>query len=245
MRREHDEIEVVRRLAGALEQRLASVVAYGPAVEDGGYPAASGEYLLIVLVDLEPETLRRLRDPVRWWLGRGRPWPRLFTPELLAASADVFPIELVDLAARHRVLYGDDPIADLVIDPAHLRLQLERELREKLMRLREGYVECQGRWGAPRLEALLAASYASFVRVFRATLRVIGAPPARTDAEVVTSLCAWLDLPPGAFEEVDRIARGGRARDAEDLFARYYRALAAAEARIDRWIAAPGGGIAS
>jgi hypothetical protein len=241
MRREHDEIEMVRRLAVALEQRLASVVAYGPAVEHGAYPSASGEYLLIVLVDLEPETLRRLRDPVRWWLDRGRPWPRLFTPELLVASADVFPIELVDLAARHRVLYGDDPIEDLVIDPAHLRLQLERELREKLMRLREGYVECHGRWGARRLEHLLAASWSSFVRVFRAALRVLGVPAAGDDAEIMASLCSWLDLPPGAFEEVDRIARGGRARDADAVFERYYRALSAAEARIDRWIAAPGG----
>src|SRR5688572_7922706 len=140
MRRDRDEIEMARRLEVALEERLSSVVAYGPAVQDSAYPAIGGEYLLIVLVDLEPETLRRLREPVRWWLGRGRPWPRLFTPELLRASADVFPIELVDIASRHRVVFGADPIEDLSIEPGHLRLQLERELREKLMRLREGYV---------------------------------------------------------------------------------------------------------
>lgn len=236
MTRERDEIEMVRRLAGALEQRLASVVAYGPGALDVAHPAIGGEYLLIVTVDLEPETLRRLREPVRWWLDRGHPWPRLFTPELLRRSADVFPIELVDLAARHRLVYGPDPIEGVVIDPAHLRLQLERELREKLMRLREGYVECHGRWGARGLEHLLAVSYASFARVFRAALRVLGAPTAGTDAEVMTSLCTWLDLPPDTFAEVGRIARGGHTRDAEAVFAGYYRALSAAEARIDRWI---------
>jgi hypothetical protein len=241
MRRERDEIGMVRRLAVGLEDRLSSVVAYGPAVHDGAYPSTGGEFLLIVLVDLEPETLRRLREPVRWWLGRGRPWPRLFTPELLRASADVFPIELVDILARHRVLFGADPIEDLAIDPGHLRLQLEREMREKLMRLREGYVELHGRWGSRGLEHLLAASYASFVRVFRAALRVLGAPVAGTDAEVMASLCEWLDLSPGTFEDVDRIARGERSRDVETVFASYYRALSAAEARIDRWIAQPRG----
>jgi hypothetical protein len=237
MARERDEIEMVRRLAGVLEAWLESVVAYGPGALDIAHPAVGGEYLLIVTVDLEPETLRRLREPVRWWLGRGHPWPRLFTAELLRASADVFPIELVDLAARHRVVFGPDPIERVVIDPAHLRLQVERELREKLMRLREGYVESHGRWGARGLEHLLAASYASFARVFRATLRVLGAPTAGTDTEVMTSLCTWLDLPPDTFDAVDRIARGGRARDAEAVFAGYYRALSAAEARIDRWFA--------
>ena len=103
---DRDELEIVTRLAAALAERLSSVVVYGPAVPDGAYPAIGGAYLLIVAVDLEPDTLRRLREPVRWWLGRGRPWPRLFTPELLRASADVFPIELVDLASRHRAVYA-------------------------------------------------------------------------------------------------------------------------------------------
>ncbi len=239
MQRERDEIEMVRRLAGALEQRLESVVVYGPAALEAASPAVGGEYLLIVTVDLEPETLRRLREPVRWWLGRGHPWPRLVTAELLRASADVFPIELVDLVSRHRVVFGPDPIEAIAIDPGHLRLQLERELREKLMRLREGYVECHGRWGARGLEHLLAVSYASFARVFRAALRVLGAPAAGTDAEVMASLSTWLDLPPATFDDVGRIARGKRARDVEAVFASYYRALSAAEARIDRWIAEP------
>jgi hypothetical protein len=239
MRRAHDDLEMVRRLVRALEARLSSVVVYGPAADDD--PAPGGVYLLIVLVDLEPDVLRRLREPVRWWLNRGHPWPRLFTPELLRASADVFPIELVDLASRHRVVFGPDPIEGLPVDPAHLRLQLERELREKLMRLREGYVECHGRRAARELEDLLAASYESFVRVFRAALRVLGAPAAGTDGEVMVSLCAWLDLPPDTFEEVAQIARGERVRDVEVVFASYYRALSVAEARIDRWIAWPEG----
>jgi hypothetical protein len=229
---QQDEIEMVRRLAAALEERLTSVVAYGPTVP-------SPAYLLLVVLDLEPNTLRRLREPVRWWIHGGRPWPRLFTPELLRAAADVFPIELVDITARHRVVYGDDPITGLLVKPAHLRLQLERELREKLMRLREGYVECHGRTAARDLEQLLATSYASFVRVFRGALYILGAPRPETDAQVMQTLCTWLDLPPEPFAAVARIARGEHARDVEAIFASYYRALSAAEARIDRWIDQP------
>jgi hypothetical protein len=225
---ERDEIEMTRRLARAIETRLRSVVVYGPgAVENTG-----DLYLLIVVSDVDPDTLRRLSSPVRWWLDRGRPWPRVLSPELLEAATDVFPIEIVDIAARHRIVYGTDPLAELVIDRADLRLQIERELREKLMRLREGYIEY---WRRPKqIAELLAGSYASFVRVFRAWLHLIEAPMARSDDEVMSTIAAWLDLWPRAFEDVAQLVRGEPVRDVDAVFVSYYRALSAAEAFIDR-----------
>ena len=71
--------------------------------------------------------------------------PRFFTTELMNQSSDVFPIEFLDIRTTHVILHGTDPLADLEIRRDHLRLQCERELREKLMRLREGYVEAHGR----------------------------------------------------------------------------------------------------
>lgn len=239
MRRGDHEREMLTRLSTALGEQLVSVVAYGPAVHDDAYPALGSENVLIVVRQLDLDTLQRLTDPVRWWLKKGEPWPRLFSAELLRSSADVYPIELLELAHHRRVVFGNDPIEGVSIDREHLRVQCERELREKLMRLREGYVECHG--GARGLHELLALSYASFVRIFRGCLYLVDIRPARRDHEVVTALCEWLDVSPAAFAAVERIARGERGDDAEAAFAAYYDALTAAVARIDRLVIHPEG----
>ncbi|MBA3541189.1 MAG: hypothetical protein H0T79_16380 [Deltaproteobacteria bacterium] len=234
MERGRNELHMVKRLETAVGDRLISVIAYGPIAHEDEY--FGGEHLLIVIADLEPDTLRRLGEPVSWWLAKGEPWPRLFSPELLQTSIDVFPIEILDIAGHRRIVFGSDALANVEVDPVYLRAQCERELREKLMRLREGYVECHGTDSTQDLRELLATSFAAFARIFRGCLHLLGAPRARQDRDIVIALCARLDLPAEAFLEIERLARGGRSTDPEAAFIAYYEALAAAERRIDQLI---------
>ncbi len=223
---------MVQRLADAAGQRLESVVLYGPEAHGDVYRTVGDLNLMIVLSDLEPETIAPLGRPVHWWLRKGQPWPRLFSPALIRDSVDVYPMEFLDLCRHRRVLHGDDPLAGIDVDATLLRLQCERELREKLMRLREGYVESRGR---PRgLRRLLAASYASFAPVWRGLLHLLGAGVPAHDAEVARALCERLGLDPAPFDEVARVAGGRGTPDAEGLFSRYYRELTEAVERIDR-----------
>jgi hypothetical protein len=231
------EREMVDRLGAALGAGLVSVVLYGPEAHDDDYGVLGSALLMIVVADLEPATLRRLADPVRWWLRRRQPWPRLFTLEMVRDVADVYPIELLDIVRHHRILHGPDPVAAVTVNRAHLRLQCERELREKLMRLREGYVECHGRTGA--LVDLLAVSFASFAQVFRGGLQLLGVPVPRHDRDVMAALGERLDLPHAAFARVERLAAGA-SDDADAVFADYYRALSQAVVQIDRLFAQEG-----
>jgi hypothetical protein len=242
MARKRHEAEMVERLSAAAADRLTSVVSYGPAVHGDDYARLPAAYLLIVLTDLELGTLQLLSDPVHWWSKKGESSPRVFTVELLHASADVYPIELLELLQHRRVLFGTDPVAGLVVDRSHLRMQCERELREKLMRLREGYIEGHGHRGArDQLFDLIAVSYASFVRIFRACLSLLDAPLAQHDRDVVDALCTWLDQTPEPFHAAERIARGDQRGDPEPTFAAYYQALTVIETRIDRMIINPSG----
>lgn len=225
--------EMVSRLSGALGERLVSVVLYGPQAHGDSYLAISQLNLMVVTSDLSTETLRMLGDPVHWWLKRRQPWPRLFSTDLIRDSVDIYPIEFLDITRHHRVLHGTDPLSGVQVEVAHLRLQCERELREKLMRLREGYVESRGK--ARALRALLAVSYPSFALVWRGCLHLVGAPVPLHDGEVAQALCARLELDPEPFEAVARVAEGGAVSDLDDAFARYERELASMVARIDRW----------
>jgi hypothetical protein len=169
----------------------------------------------------------------RWERGR-QPVPRLFTPELIADSADVFPIEFLDIRRSHVVLHGPDPFEALVVQRDHLRLQCERELREKLMRLREAYVEVHAR---PReLGRLLTDSYTTFVALFRGCLHLLGAEVAVHNDEVVAAFCERAGLDRRPFDEVERRKRGeAPSSGARELFARYYAELGAAVARVNRF----------
>jgi predicted nucleotidyltransferase len=227
-------------LTRALGSRLRSVVLYGSAAGGDFDQKTSDVNLLLVLQDLEPETLERLAPAIRRWRKTGRVPPRLFNRETIADSADVFPIELLDLTSRRVVLHGDDPFAGLRVGREHLRMQCERELREKLMRLREGYVEaCSSRRALCRL---LTASYTTFVALFRGCLRLLGVEPPASNREVVAAFCARAGIDAAAFEAVDRLKRREPvAEDPKAIFSRYHAALAQAVRAVDRFQAPQGG----
>jgi hypothetical protein len=239
--KEHPDLDrMVKELTDALGGKLRSVVLYGSAARGEFRKKASDYNLIAVLEDLEPAPLEKL-TPVLWrWGGKRQPAPRLFTEALIADSADVFPIEFLDILAGHRVLHGKDPFAKLTVRKDHLRLQCERELREKMMRLRESYAEFHDR--AAELERLLRSSYSTFVALFRGCLHLLGGEVPQASEEVVAAFCERAGIEPGPFAEVERLRRGEEAEDPKDLFGRYYRQLERAVAAVDRFAPKPGGG---
>ena len=232
---------MMQGLAEALGPKLRGAVLYGSAARGDFHEATSDLNLLLVLEDLDPATLEALTPAVERWRAKGHHAPRLFTTRLIAESADVFPIEFLDIRAGRVVLHGDDPFAGLEIRGAYLRLQCERELREKLMRLCEGYVECHGR--RRDLEWLLTSSYASFVALFRGCLRLLGDDPPLRNAEVVTAFCDRTGLDPVPFREIERLRRGEKVEiDPKSIFSRYYEQLRKAIGAVDRFHPEGGGG---
>jgi len=61
----------------------------------------------------------------------------LFTVDEFRCSTDAFPIEIIDIQKSHRIFYGSDPLTGLTVDASHHRIQLEHEIRSKLLRLRQ------------------------------------------------------------------------------------------------------------
>jgi hypothetical protein len=90
------------------------------------------------------------------------------TPALLRDAVDVFPIEFLEMQTHHRTLWGPDLLASLRIGAEALRRQCEHELRGKLLRLRQAYVESAG---SPKdLEAVLVSAATGLVVLARTLL---------------------------------------------------------------------------
>jgi predicted nucleotidyltransferase len=233
--------DLVESLIGALGPRLETVVLYGSKARGDWHKGSSDHNIAVVVTSLDAATLEALTTPLLQWIKTHEPPPRLLTRALIAASLDVFPIEYLDLRTHHVVLHGTDPFAGLEVRTEALRLQCEREMREKLMRLQEGYVVAHRR--RRLLRALLLDSYTSFAALFRGCLTLWGETPPAAAAEVAAAFCARAGCDPAPFRALDLLRRGadGAPRDLRTLFSGYYDALNRAAEAIDGYRAPAGG----
>ncbi len=225
--------QLTDELQTACGTNLRSVILYGSAAA-GDHLGAGSDYNVLVALDrLGLDELKALSPPVRRWVQAGHPAPLVWTPESLAASAESFPLEIADIKDAHVMLFGADVVRDLPVHAAHLRLELEHELRGKLLALRQQYLLVQGR---PRaVTALMTRSLSTFLVLFRGALRLYqqGVPAKKMAA--LEALTQHLRIPTEVFEAVHELKAGRRpAGDApEALFAKYLQAIEAIVDAVD------------
>jgi hypothetical protein len=223
-----------RRLFG---DRLVAVALYGEAASDAYRPLASPLDTAVLLDRVATNDLRLLRGRLDAWQRLRLTVPLVIDPAYLATSRDVFPLELLELRDRHRLLHGSaDPFAALDAPKSlDLRRALEEQLKGKLLHLREGYVALGG--AARGLEALLRATRGPLDVVLRGLLAFAERPrPARL-ADVIAAVETALEVPLPSFARLERwhVVGGALARpELEVAYAGLHDELAALAARIDR-----------
>lgn len=226
--------DFVVRLRGAAGENLRSVVLYGSAAGGEYDPEFSNLNLLCVLREMSFSTLSALAPTVEWWNRQGHAAPLFLTREEMERSADVFAIEFLDMRERHRVLFGEDALEGLRV-PMHLhRAQLEYELREKLILLREQLLPAAGNKG--RLWHLLLRSLPTFVTLFRHVLIALDSPAPKSKREAVQLLSARVPFDTSAFLQLLDIRehRADRKQlDVADVFTRYLAAAQHVVAAVD------------
>ncbi|MEO5926332.1 MAG: hypothetical protein ABIR70_21095 [Bryobacteraceae bacterium] len=213
--------QLVPKLEAAFSGRLVSVVLYGSAAAPGQSDKFSDLNVLCVLKDITPRELAEGEPILRWWRELGNPAPLLMSEEEVTNSADSFPIEFRDMQHRRRVLFGPDPIADLVIQNHQYRIQVEHELRSNLLRLRQ-----QGAGILSDSTALLALcvdSVSTFCVLGRHALVLVGVPPAEDRRAVVQQLAQTIPADMASFESLLDIRESKKTSvpGAAELFGQY------------------------
>jgi hypothetical protein len=231
--------EFVRRLRAAAGENLESVVLYGSAVAGDFHPEFSNFNLFCVLRDSGFSALQALAPAARWWDRQKQPPPLFMTRPELERSTDVFAIELLDMVQHHRVLWGEDVLGALQI-PLHLhRVQVEYELREKLLLLRQQVVLAVG---APRrLRGLLLRSAPSFATLFRHALIALGHAAPVGKRAAVHALAEVVKFESSAIDQVLDVREhmtGVRKLNAPNILARYLEAVERVAAAVDQALAA-------
>ena len=147
---------------------LIAIILYGS--------AARGEYIykksdINFLIVMSESGIKRLRGALPFiskWKKRNVSTPLMLTPEYIQSALDSFPIEFMTMKQNYRVVYGEDILAAIEIQPRHLRLQCEREMRGKLLSLREGYLNTNGK--SSMIKRLIKATIPAFSSIFSALL---------------------------------------------------------------------------
>lgn len=181
-------VEPFLRECDRLLGRGYSAVLHGSIVRGEYLEGWSDVNLMLVLESAGPDILGTLTGPFALWAKSNQPPPLLLSRPEWRRAADVFPVEITDIHGAYRVLRGEDPLAEVSVEQADLRAATERDLRGRLVRLRQGLVALAGDPGA--LAGLARDSAPSVIVLLRCTLTLAGAqvPPTRPDVAVTAGL---------------------------------------------------------
>ncbi len=234
-----DPRKTAAELATSLEQRLGerlhSVLLFGSVARGEAIAGVSDINILVLLDRVDAGALETAAPLARRWAEAGNTVPLVMAEEEWRRAADVFAIELSDMRDAHEVLHGRDPLTDLDVDPSALRLQVEREIRGKLLQLREGMLV--GAEDEATIGRLLMVALPSVVTYLRAALRLVGRTVPARSPEVITEAGALLGVDPKPLLrvwEARATARPLHAGVADPLVRGYYALAEATAAFVDQ-----------
>jgi hypothetical protein len=227
--------DIVSRLKIAHSGNLISIIVYGSAVAAPGNVNKNDYHLLVITKTLSAEDLNDGKAAAKEWVRADYALPIYFTEHEFSGSADVFAIEFRHMKRAYRVLHGEDLLTKIHPTKAHLRLQVEYEMRGKLLRLRSLYLPASDT--TQSLLQLMTDSAYSFAQFMRPVLEILGEEPPLSRLVAVRQAGAKLKLDISPFEKILRIRESETPltdTEAQKLFASYIDCLAQIIAAINK-----------
>jgi predicted nucleotidyltransferase len=203
---------------------LLSIILYGSGASGHYLPGKSDLNFLMILTENRIDELEAAIPAVKRWRKRHVAVPLFMTPSYLNASLDVYPIEFLNMKRHYIVIYGKDYLQDMDFAPAHIRSQLERELRGKIIRLREGYLHTEG--NPRRLRELIRVSLTALLSMFKAILHLQGRSAPHGRRELIEAAAQVIAVDPATFLACLEVREGKdhlSASEIQSLFKAYLR----------------------
>lgn len=225
---------MIHELLAQHVQNIHSIHIVGSAVMPDYNEKRSDVNSVVVLHDMDLKFIAFLA-PLGKKYGKTRiAAPIIMSPEFIRKSLDAFPLEFLNFKYIHRTVYGQDLFTQLAIDKAALRLQCEREIKVKLMGLRQGYLSSLGK--KEHLATVLVRSITGTMAFFRALIFLLGSDPPIRRIEVLKAFGTATGIATGIFEQLLQL-KADAVKPAEQelhaLFEQYYQALESLEKIID------------
>ena len=192
--------EIIDDYKGLFGDDLISIILYGSGAGKNYRPGKSDINFMIVLSEEGIERLDKAFKVVETWQKRKVAIPLFLTELYVESSLDVFPIEYLNFQRNHVLVYGKDILEEISFDQELVRLQCEREVKGKLLLLREAYMETRGKGKA--LREVIGQSIGAFIAIFDALLYLKEQEIPKDRRDVVNLACDIYGLNPGIFQKL-------------------------------------------
>ncbi|MCK5139448.1 MAG: hypothetical protein KAQ85_06375 [Thermodesulfovibrionia bacterium] len=181
-------------------EKIHSIYVTGTAITDDFDTKISDVNSIFVLKKMDLKFLELLA-PLGKKYGKNKvAAPLIMTPEYIQRSLDVFPIEFLNFKLIHTSVHGEDILENIEIKPIDLRHQCERELKTKLIWLRQGYISSLGNRNI--LTEGFVNSISGFIPLFRGIIILLGKEPPVRQREVITALSEAAQINTDVFAKV-------------------------------------------
>jgi hypothetical protein len=226
--------DLVSRMKEFAAENLESMILYGSAARGDFKEGHSDLNVLCVLRSVAARELTRVTPVVHWWCkDQNEPAPLFFTAEELRQSADVFSIELLDMQDGRRVLYGTDVIDGIPVPMNLHRVQVERDLRTLLLKLRQHYLLTGQK--ESELRAAEAKSASSVFALLRHALIAFDEEPPVSAPEVFARIAALTGADAEAFAAAFKLRdRHAHVDDVARSYEKYLNALTVVISALDK-----------
>lgn len=208
------------------KDKIHSIHITGSALTEDFNPNSSDINSIIVLNKMD---LKFLEDfaPLGKKFGKKQiSSPLIMTPEYISTSLDVFPVEFLTIKMLHKTVLGEDIFIDLEIKKSDLRPQCERELKVRLIGLRQGYLSSLG--NRKFLADGFISSFSGYIPLFRGIILLLGTTPPEENKEVLTTLHDISGVNTDVFKTVLKAKKDKTKLSIEilnSIFEDYYKAI--------------------
>lgn len=201
----------------ALADKLVSVLLYGSAAE-GRMRATSDVNVVVVIQSFDTAAMAQLEGPLRVAHAAVQLKAMFLCANELSAASEAFAVKFDDIVHRHRVLYGANPLAGLVIPRAAQVRRLRQVLLNLALRLRHDFVLIGSR--AEQAERAIADA-AGPLRAAATTLEnLAGRHHTHPKAALAAIVASHGDASDRAvLEALSTVREGGRASDSREVLA--------------------------
>jgi hypothetical protein len=225
--------EIARRYLPFMSEVMAangkhihSIHVSGSALTVDFEPKLADIHSVIVLHQMDLDFLKLLAPLGKKYGKKGLAAPLIMTPDYISSSLDVFPIEFLDLKLLHQTIHGEDLFADLEIRMDDLRQQCERELKSRLIGLRQDYLSAAG--DRKILADGFNHAFSRYLPLFRGVIQLFGSQPAINPTAVLEQLQKATTIDLSAFGNIFQARRKRQNLSMDQLntvFTNCYQAL--------------------
>jgi predicted nucleotidyltransferase len=192
--------EITKDYRDIFKDDLISIMLYGSATGKDYRAGKSDINFMIVLSETGIENLEPAFRIVTKWRKRRVAIPLFLTRGYIETSTDVFPIEYLNFQRNHHLIYGEDILAELSFEKGLIRLQCEREIKGKLLLLRESFLESNGK--GMMLKNIISQSIPAFLAIFDALLFLKGRESPTKKRSTIEDTCETYNMDKALFTKL-------------------------------------------